>query len=777
MQRQNLTRNWRFHLSKAHASRWDKDDDNQWRVLDLPHDWSIELPRDPQNISGTSGGFFPMGHGWYHKTLTLDESWQGKKVFVEFEGVYMNASVWLNHHCLGRHPYGYTSFYFDLTPYIDWSGKNTLKVYVDNTHQLNSRWYSGSGIYRPVWLMIADLVHVAHWGVYITTLEISDASATVNIRTKVENESNAEQAVTLQTHIIAPDGKEIGTLKASSIIGNGTNHEFHSEFQVTDPQLWSLDTPHLYQAKTKVLINGIITDKETTNFGIRSIEFSAEKGFLLNGESVLLKGGCVHHDNGILGAASYPRSEERKVELHKASGYNAIRCAHNPPSPSFLDACDRLGVLVIDEAFDCWRDGKNSGDYHVTFDDWWQRDLDAMLYRDRNHPSIILWSIGNEVTERDSYGEGCEISRMLAEYVRKVDHTRPVTAAICSSWRGDPWDIMDPVFATIDVCGYNYAWDQHRPDHERLPDRIMMGTESYPLEAFENWQTVEEIPAVIGDFVWTSLDYLGETGIGRVYTSEEDGDSLGAYPWHQANCGDLDLCGFKRPQSYYRDLLWHNDPHITIVVHPPFPKDDTLNVTLWGWPDVWPNWNWSGREGQMLIVEIYANCEEIELFLDDQSMGRKPCSSDQKFRAEFEVVYAPGKLRAVGYAGGEAVAEQTLATAGDPIQIKLSADCKEIQADGFDLCYITVEVRDAEGHVHPTADNNIYFAINGPGKILAVGNSNPVSEEMYIGNQRRVFRGRALVALKSTHESGEIKLFAQADGLEGAEISIRSYST
>jgi beta-galactosidase len=776
MQRQNLSRNWHFHLSDTNASRWWKPDESQWRVLDLPHDWSIELPRDPKNISGTSGGYFPMGHGWFHKTLTLDKSWQDKKIFVEFEGVYMNASVWLNHHCLGRHPYGYTTFQHDLTPYIDWDGKNTLKVYVDNAHQLNSRWYSGSGIYRPVWLMVADTVHVAHWGVYITTPEISNEFATVNLRTQVENESTEEKTVRLRTHIFAPDGSRLGTLEDDAIISSGSHHEFQVELLVPKPQLWSPESPQLYQAETEIILNGTIADMETTIFGIRRIEFDAEKGFLLNGESVLLKGGCVHHDNGILGAASYPRSEERKVELHKASGYNAIRCAHNPPSPSFLDACDRLGMLVIDEAFDCWRDGKNSGDYHVAFDDWWQRDLDAMLYRDRNHPSIILWSIGNEVTERDSYGEGCEISRMQAEYVRKVDPTRPVTAALCSSWRGDPWEIMDPVFATLDVCGYNYAWEQHYPDHARMPERIMMGTESYPLEAFENWQTVEEIPAVIGDFVWTSLDYLGETGVGRVYTSEEDGDSLGAYPWHQANCGDLDLCGFKRPQSYYRDLLWHNDPRITIVVHPPIPKDETPNVTLWGWPDVWPNWNWSGREGQTLKVELYANCEEVELFLDGQTLGRKPCSREKKFKAEFEVVYAPGKLRAVGYSGGKPVIEKTLSTTGNPAQIKLTADRATIQADGFDLSYITVEVTDAQEHTHPTADNNIFFTINGPGKILAVGSSNPVSEEMYVGNQRKVYRGRALVVVKSTDEPGEIKLVAQADGLDGAEISIRSYS-
>jgi beta-galactosidase len=774
MQRQNLSHNWKFHLNDIDGSRWGNPDDSQWRVVDLPHDWSIELPRHPKNISSSAGGYFPMGRGWYQKILTPDETWRGKKIFLEFEGVYMNAVVWLNHHCLGRHPYGYTSFHFDLTPYIDWEGANTLKIFVDNNHQINSRWYSGSGIYRPVWLIVADPVHVAHWGVYVTTPEVSPQRATINIRTLVENSGEEEKSVTLRTRVLAPNGTEVGTVETDAILGCGISHEFQSEISVAGPQLWSPDTPYLYQAKTEISADAVITDTKNTTFGIRSIAFNADQGFLLNGEPILLKGGCVHHDNGILGAASYARSEERKVEIHKASGFNAIRCAHNPPAPSFLEACDRLGMLVIDEAFDCWRDGKNNGDYHVAFDDWWQRDLDAMLLRDRNHPCIILWSIGNEVRERDGYGGGYQISRTLAEYVRKVDPTRPVTAAICNSWRGDPWEIMDPAFATLDVGGYNYQWSQYRPDHARLPDRIMLGTESFPLKAFENWQAVEEIPAVIGDFVWTSLDYLGESGIGRTDFIDKNGPFLGNYPWHQANCGDLDLCGFKRPQSYYRDLLWNADPQIYIAVHPPIPEEKVLHITDWGWPDVRPSWNWPGLEGQMLKVEIYANCEEVELFLDDQSLGQKPCSQEQKFKAEFEVVYTPGELRAVGFVAGKSVSEQTLTTTGDPVQIRLIADRTEILADGFDLSYVTVEVLDSDGSPHPTADNNIFFTTNGPGKILAVGNSNPTSEELYVGNQRKVHRGRALVVIKSTDQWGEILLNAQADGLEGANITIKS---
>ncbi len=773
MQKQAINQGWRFHLGHPEGSRWVDPDDSNWRSVDLPHDWSIELPRDPDNVSGVAGGFFPMGRGWYRKHLPLETDWQGKMIYIEFEGVYMNAKVWLNQHLLGRHPYGYTSFYHTLTPYLNWDGSNVLKVFVDNSHQLNSRWYSGSGIYRPVWLIVTDPVHVAHWGVYVTTPQITHHNALVRAQTTVENHTDTAQVVTLRTRVIDPDGTVVGSLQSNNLVNTQTQHEFSQDIQIPEPSLWSVDSPKLYQLATEVLVGGVATDTEITPFGIRSLEFSAENGFLLNGESVHLKGGCVHHDNGVLGAASYSRSEERKVEIHKASGYNAIRCAHNPPSPAFLEACDRLGMLVIDEAFDCWREGKNDGDYHLVFDDWWQRDLESMLRRDRNHPSIIIWSTGNEVLERDGRGGGVGISKMLADHVRLLDPTRPVTSAICGSWDGHSWEDTDGVFATLDVGGYNYQWRHYLPDHERLPGRIMMGTESFPMEAFENWMTVLEQPYVIGDFVWTSLDYLGESGIGRVHFDGERAPFLGGYPWHQANCGDLDLCGFKRPQSYYRDVLWHDDPRIYIAVHSPVPEGATPTISRWGWPEVWPNWNWPGHEGQTFNVDIYANCEQVELLLNGRSLGMAPCTHDEKYIANFEVPFEPGELIAIGYRDKQPVAEYRLKTAGSPTRVQLTPDRETIDPAG-DLCYVTVEVLDVNGQVHPSADNEINFTLSGPGVILAVGNSNPISEEPYVGNKRCVHRGRALVVVKSTYESGEIHLSAQADGLEGTEIKIRT---
>ena len=454
-------------------------------------------------------------------------------MFVEFEGVYMNAEVWLNEHYIGRHPFGYTSFQVDLSDFLRIGEENTLKVQVDNAAEPNSRWYSGSGIYRPVWLMVAEPLHLAQWGVYVTTPEVTAQAASVRVQTSLENESEAAQEVTLRSRILGPDGQPAASAEAHASVAAGRKHKFNQELKVRAPSLWSVDTPVLYTLESEVYAGGKLVDSAVTTFGIRTIEFDAVNGFRLNGQKLKIKGGCVHHDNGVLGATLYPRAEERKVEIHKASGYNAIRCAHNPPSPAFLDACDRLGMLVIDEAFDCWRDGKNPYDYHVAFDDWWQRDLDSMLLRDRNHPCVFLWSIGNEVMERDGRSKGAEIARMLAERVREVDPTRPVTAAICGVWDQDgrhKWEDTDVVFAALDVGGYNYQWKQYHPDHERHPQRMMIGLESTPGEALDNWTLVEKESYVLGDFVWTSLDYLGEAGIGRVVYGDKEARVPGRLP-------------------------------------------------------------------------------------------------------------------------------------------------------------------------------------------------------------------------------------------------------
>jgi beta-galactosidase len=781
VERISLNRNWEFIGGDSIDFQWSRPDKSSWRKVDLPHDWSIEQAHAADKPSLASGGYFPMGIGLYTKRFSAPDEWRDKTVLIEFEGVYMNAEVWLNDHLISRHPYGYTSFQVDLTPYLEFGEfENQLRVKVDNTHQRNSRWYSGSGIYRPAWLLVADPIHISPWGVYVTTPQVSSDSAQVRVLTSIENLRETTEEAVVRTKIINPEGKALAVGESSIHMNQGNTEECIQVMQVENPSLWSTEQPVMYRLHSEVVVKGQVVDTLETAFGIRSLEFSAERGFLLNGHPTLMRGGCVHHDNGILGAASYARSEERKVEVHKANGYNAIRCAHNPPSPAFLEACDRLGMLVIDEAFDCWREGKNLGDYHVAFDDWWQRDIESMVLRDRNHPCVVVWSIGNELIERMK-PEGAQIARMLAEYIRSLDPTRPITAAINGAFQAsgaykDPpsWKNSEEIFRVLDIGGYNYQQKQYADDSKQFPQRIIFGTESTAREALEHWMDVKGMPNVIGDFVWTSLDYLGEAGIGRVTWEGEPFEFLGRYPWHQANCGDLDLCGFKRPQSYYRDILWERGEKLYIAVHDPTPEGKVPVPTYWGWPEVWHNWNWPGNEGQEFTVDVYSACEEVELFLNGHSLGKQPTNLETRFTASFKVPYEPGELKAVGQRQGKPAAECTLQTVGEPASIRLSPDRETLKAAYGDLCFIKVEIVDVNGRVHPSASNEVFFTLQGPGVITAVGSSNPVSKEKYVGNQRKAHRGTCMAVVKTLDEAGTITLHAQADGLPPAEITIKA---
>ncbi len=503
---------WRFHRGGAQGAENPIFDDSHWKKTDLPHDWSIEdIPgtKSPFNInaiSQVSGGFTTGGTGWYRKTFTVGEKMKDKQFKIIFEGIYMNSEVWLNGQYLGKHPYGYTSFWFDITDKLKFDGDNVISVKVENEGE-NSRWYSGSGIYRHVWLQVVSPVHTDMWGIFITTPQVSAGEVLVNIKTTVINEDKENRKLKLVTKILDKQSMEIAQNETVTTIEPGKNNTLSQDFGLNKPLLWSPETPVLYQAVTEIHENEAIIDQTVTNFGIRSISFDAVDGFSINGKVLKLKGGCVHHDNGPLGSRAYDRAEERRVELLKSSGFNAIRCAHNPPSPAFLNACDRLGMLVMDEAFDMWNEEKNPNDYHLYFDQWWKKDIESMVCRDRNHPSVIMWSIGNEIPGRHR-PEIVEIAHTLGNYIRNIDPTRPVTSAV-----NDLKPDKDSYFSTLDVGGYNYAsgGDHNQSgiyaqDHIRVPERIMAGTESFPLEAFGSWMDVVDHPYVIGDFVWTAFD-------------------------------------------------------------------------------------------------------------------------------------------------------------------------------------------------------------------------------------------------------------------------------
>jgi len=765
--------NWKFYRGDMAAAASRDFNDAAWRSLDLPHDWSIEGEINPKNPMGGEGGYFPAGIGWYRKAFKVPEGWKGKKISIYFEGVYMNAEVFINGKSLGVHPYGYTSFSYDLSPYLNFNKENLVAVKVDNSQQVNSRWYSGSGIYRHVWMMVTNAVHIAHWGVAITTPDVSSKKATVQIKTLIKNETGLPQSLVVNTILQDKNSEKTGKIMVK--LAANSEKEIAQTILVPHPSLWTPETPDLYNARIQLLQPGKVVDETKTGFGIRSIKFTAENGFQLNGKTVKINGGCMHHDNGCLGAAAFDRAEERKVELLKEAGFNAVRTSHNPPSEAFLNACDRLGLLVMDEAFDCWKEGKKKYDYARYFNDWWQRDIDAMVLRDRDHPSVIMWSIGNEIVERGS-PEAVETAKMLANGIKKIDTTRPVTSAVVED--GKEWSTLDPLMAAHDVAGYNYHLGAAASDHQRVPSRIIVQTESYPKDAFANWKLVQGHNYVIGDFVWTAVDYLGESGIGRwYYSGETPGEHWehDLFPWHGAYCGDIDLIGWRKPISHYRSMLYNNTEKLYMAVREPEPQPLEIKTTWWAvWP-TWESWTWPGYAGKDIKVEIYSKYPKVRLYLNNKLIGEKPTGEEQEYKAEFTVAYSPGVLKAVGVDNDKETASTVLQTSGDAAKIQLTADLKEIAANGQDLSYINIEITDKDGIFQPNAANRLNFRIEGPGMIAGVANADMKDSDPYVANTRKAWHGRALVVIKSTHSAGDIKLIVSTPGLSDETLNIKAF--
>jgi beta-galactosidase len=770
----------------------------QWQPVNLPHDLSIQKARNQSHPTGSGGGYAWSGLVTYRKKFLIPAEWRGQSVQVEFEGVYMNAEISINGQLVALHPYGYTSFIVDLTSHLKYGEENVLVVAVNNSAQPNSRWYSGTGIYRHVWLRTGGVLRIQPWGVFVTTPLVNPTSSTVNVLAEL---AGSAAGAVLRSTILDANG---ATVAQAETPGEGATVQ--QTLTVKDARLWSVDEPNLYSLVSEVWVDSSLLDSEKTTFGIRSIAVDAQNGFRLNGVPMKLKGGCVHHDNGILGAASYDRAEERKIELMKASGFNAIRCAHNPPAPAMLDACDRLGMLVIDETFDCWRTGKNPNDYHLYFEDWWQRDTESMVKRDRNHPSIIMWSIGNEVAERTGVSDGYSWAGKQADFIRSLDATRWITSALPFLFEemladpsfmqnlGDAQSLFDPkklvpadletdswgnrtgeFNEALDVVGYNYLYSRYDWDGKRFPERVMAGTETFPYLAYEFWKETERMPYVIGDFVWTSIDYLGESGIGRV-TVDDPTPFFAANPWpyHLANCGDIDICGFKRPQSYYRDLLWgvRTAPFIGVLDPQLFGKK--LQFNQWGWEPVIDSWSFPGQEGQQTHVHVYAVDEEVELFVNGVSAGRKLAGAAEKNKAIFEVTYQPGTVEAVSYRGGKETGRTSLKTTGSPVALRAAVDRPEIHCEFGDLAYVTVDIVDPDVLVVKWADPEISFEVTGAGELIAIGTANPLSEELYVGNKRKAWNGHLMAVVRSNGQAGDIMLTASADGLKAIEIRLNA---
>jgi len=769
LREQNFNERWRFHLGDIDNAYAPDFDDSQWRTLDLPHDWSIEGVPALDNPSGNDGGYFPTGIAWYRKTFTCDEDIRETLTSIYFEGVYMNARVYVNGHDLGIYPYGYSSFYHDLTPYLQ-PGVNVLAVRVDNSGQKNCRWYTGSGIYRNVKLIRTPRLHFAQWGTFIH-ITTQGNETQVQVETAIANERTEPSSFVLRA-IVSYQGEEEAAVQCPVTLEAGETRTIRLSVPMSDARLWSPETPNLYQLTCRMEQGG--EDGIEQTFGVRTIEYDARHGLRLNGQPIELNGACLHHDNGPLGAAAYRDAEWRKARLLKEAGFNAVRTSHNPPSEAFLDACDHLGLLVIDESFDGWRTAKNQHDYSTLFDEWWTKDVEAMVRRDRNHPSIFCWSIGNEIIERKS-PEAVLTAHALAGYVHRFDPTRPVTSAL-ASWDSD-WEIYDPLAAAHDIVGYNYMIHKAEGDHERVPDRVMMQTESFPRDAFRNWEWVVDHPYIIGDFVWTGIDYLGESGIGRYYyegqTPGEHYQNL-QFPNHGAYCGDIDLTGWRKPISHYRELLYH--PELTgfyMAVKEPDGYYGKVRQTSWSvWP-TWESWTWPGHEGKDIEVEVYSRYPSVRLYLNDSLVGEKPTTRDQQFKAVFTVPYRPGRLSAEAVGNNGEGPLILLETAGKPVRVRLTADRSEMTADGQSLTYIVAELIDSEGRTVPNADRLLSFELKGEGTLLATCSADLSDNTGYTLPQRKTWKGRAMAVVKSGKRPGKLTLTVKGKGLKKASLNIR----
>jgi beta-galactosidase len=773
----NFGNDWKFALGDINGTQNPAFDDSSWRILDIPHDWSIEGEFSRDNPATPGGGALPGGVGWYRKTFTAGNS-GGKLVFIDFDGVYRNSEVWINGDYLGKRPYGYSSFRYDLTPHLKPAGEtNVIAVRVDNSAQPNSRWYSGSGIYRNVWLVTVAPVYIPKWGIYITTPEVSDQKAVISVVSKVKNSLNIIQKVRVRVLLVDQAGMKIKSVNSDNkeLQGN-TNLEVFQKMEVKKPELWSVEKPVLYTVITQVLVNNKVVDIMETQVGIRRCGFDSLKGFFLNGKLLKINGVCNHHDLGCLGAAVNTRALERQLEIMKEMGVNSIRTSHNPPAPELLDLCDRMGFLVMDEAFDMWKKSKTKFDYGLDFDEWHRRDLQDMVLRDRNHPSVFVWSIGNEILEQwDS--TGIPLARELASLVKNLDPTRPVTSGM-----NDPRPHNFLIRSgALDLIGFNYNQAVFTKFPETFPGKNFLGTETvsglmtrgsydmpsdlirrwpvrgnykgpkpnadYTCSAYDNcsaawgstheetWKLIKKYDFLNGQYIWTGFDYLGEP---TPYW----------WPPRSSYFGIIDLAGFPKDVYYMYQSEWT-------------PKE-VLHI--------FPHWNWN--PGDSVDVWAYSSAPEVELFLNGKSLGSKIKQGDD-LHLMWRVKWEPGTVKAVSKKEGKEMLTRVIKTTGAPAKIRLIADRTEINSGGNDLSFITVDILDKDDNLVPHADNLVNFELSGGASIAGVDNGNPVSHEPFQASYRKAFNGKCLVVIRSPKVAGNATVTAISEGLEQGEIELK----
>ncbi len=759
---QNFDFDWKFSLSAPAGAEAPGFNDARWAAVQLPHDWSMELPYlSPQEGGKPSMGFMQGGVGWYRKTFAVPAAWKGRRVSLEFDGVYHRATVYVNGREAGFHPYGYTAFAFDITDYLIPGAQNVVAVKVDHSDCPTSRWYSGSGIYRHVWLNVTDPVHVALWGTAVTTPSVSAGQAVVRVATTLQNDGAKATTVSLLSELRNPSGRTVARAVAQADLPADAPRTLEQSFVLDAPVLWDLDTPNLYTLVTTVLRGPLAVDRYETPFGIRDVRFDPDKGFFLNGRSVKMKGGDIHQDAGSLGAAMPDRVHERRIALMKETGFNAIRCSHNPPAREFLDACDRLGMLVIDEAFDKWK----SGYYRQWFDDWWEADLAAMVRRDRNHPSVVLWSVGNETSEQgDLSGEGTKRLQALRAECERLDPSRKVAVTTMPDY--DRKFDKNGFNSAVEVVGYNYQEPFYDSDHAQYPGRIIYGSEVFPYysagrermrEYIERnpWYDYAERDFIFGYFMWAAVDYWGESS---------------GWPSKGWPTGIYDVCMHEKPQAAFFRAVWKDDPIVKIAVEDPgLPLD--RGKDMWTWPLLASHWNFPRYDNtQMVQVDVFTNCERVELFVNDVSMGTRRLADFPNNTLKWRIPYSPGRITARGYNGADEAASDELRTAGEPVGLRLRADRTDLAANGQDLSYLEIELVDAQGVVVPDADRPVHIRVGGAGRFLCMDNGDTADGGSQLRADKPTLMGRAQVVVQAARSGGTLRVIASADGLPDAEI-------
>jgi beta-galactosidase len=773
---------------------------HQWEVVRLPHDAMMSQTRTADAPAAV--GYFPGGDWEYQKTFFVPETHRGKIVFVEFEGVYRGAMVYVNEHLAAHRPYGYSNFTVLLDPYLRYGDDNVIRV--ECVARDDARWYSGAGIYRDAHLLVADPVHIVIDGLRVVTPDVDKDFAVVEVSAAVENATMA--SVTTDVHIEIVDRHDVVVARdvaPLSLVGN-SHDTLRRRLLVPRPERWSADSPTLYRCRVEIRVEHKLVDEEITTFGIRTLQADAVRGLRINGDPVELRGACVHHDNGIIGAATIARAEERRVERLKAAGFNSLRSAHQPMSRAMLNACDRIGMLVMDEAFDAWTRPKINGDYTRAFQDWWEADVEAMVAKDMNHPSVILYSTGNEILEVGTV-PGAMLGRRIAETIRGLDDTRFVTSAVnaifatnyleaASAERTEPgetaevntvfadmFDHLAPLlqservgealaesFAPLDICGYNYTDSRYRVDGDKDPYRVIVGSETLPRQIDRNWSLVTELPHVIGDFTWTGWDYLGEAGIGRVEYERSDGGGsrklLADYPWLTASTGDIDITGHRRPISYYREIVFglRHEPYVA-VQRPEHHGVAPLFRGPWS-DDTVSSWSWPGYESRPITVEVYADADEVTLLLNGTEVGRAPAGPAERYRATFEATYEAGEIVAIARRGHEE-RRTTLRSAEGLVELDVQADRSEIRADDTDLVFVEIALIDTAGTVRTGEDRVISVALDGPAHLQGFGSARPSTEATFAGTSHETYDGRALAVIRPTG-TGAITVSVSGDGLD-----------